>query len=67
MRQNTMMVPKFEGFMFDNYGILRFINQIFVPPNEELRSLILNEAHKAVYMSHPRVTKMRVALKPLLF
>jgi hypothetical protein len=38
-----------------------------VPPNEELRMLILSEAHRAVYMAHPGVTKMRVDLKPLFF
>ena len=60
-----MMVPIFEGFMLDDDGLLRFKNQIYVPPNDELRSLILNEAHRAVYMAHPRVMKMREYLKPL--
>jgi hypothetical protein len=62
-----MMVPKFEGFMVDNDGLLRFKGQIYIPPNDELRSLILNEAHKAVCMAHPGVTKMRGDLKPLFF
>jgi hypothetical protein len=60
-----MMVPKFEGFVVDNDGLLRFKGQIYVPANEELRILILNEAHRAVYMAHPGVTKMRVDFKPL--
>ena len=54
-----MMVPRFEGFTIDNGGLPRFKNQIYVPPNDELRSLILNEAHREVYMAHPGVTKMR--------
>jgi hypothetical protein len=29
--QNTMMVPRFEGFMFDDDGLLRFKNWIYVP------------------------------------
>ena len=29
--------------------------------------LILSEAHRAVYMVHPGVTKMRADLKPLFF
>jgi hypothetical protein len=57
-----MMVPRFEGFSFDDDGLLRFKNQIYVPLNDELRSLILNENHKAMYMAHPGVTKMRVDL-----
>ena len=62
-----MMVPRFEGFTFDEDGLLRFKNQICVPPNDELRRLILNEAHRVVYMTHPGVTKMRADLKPLFF
>jgi hypothetical protein len=67
IEQNTMMVPRFEGFTCDNDGLLRFKNWIYVPPNDELRSLIINEAHRAVYMAHLGVTKMRVDLKPLFF
>jgi hypothetical protein len=65
--QNTMMVPKYEGYSFDNDGLLRFRSQIYMPPNNELRMLILSEAHRAVYMAHPGVTKMRADLKPLFF
>jgi hypothetical protein len=65
--QNTMMVPRFEGFSFDSDGLLRFKSWIYVPPNDELRMLILSEAHRAVYMAHPGVTKMREDLKPLFF
>jgi hypothetical protein len=62
-----MMVPRYEGFTFDSDGLLRFRGQIYIPPNEELRMLILSEAHRAVYMAHPGVTKMRADLKPLFF
>jgi hypothetical protein len=40
---------------------------MYVPPNDELRSLILNEAHRAVYVAHPGVMKMRADLKLLFF
>ena len=53
--QNTMMVPWFEGFSFDSDGLLRFRSQVYVPPNDELRMLILSKAHRAVYMAHPGV------------
>jgi hypothetical protein len=62
-----MMVPIFEGFTLDDDGLLRFKNQTYVSHNDELRSLILNEAHREVYMAHPRVMKMRANLKPLFF
>jgi hypothetical protein len=57
------MVPRFEVFTFDDDGLLRFKNQIYIPLNDALRSFILNEAHIAVYMDHPGVTKMRAELK----
>jgi hypothetical protein len=65
--QNTMMVLIFEGFTFEDDGLLRFKNRIYVPPNDELRIFILREAHRAVHMAHPGVTKMKEDLKPLLF
>jgi hypothetical protein len=59
-----MMLPKFEGFSMDNDGLLRFKSLIYVPPNDQLRSLILNEAHRVLYMAHPGVTKMKAYLRP---
>jgi hypothetical protein len=67
IRQNTMLIPKFEVITMENDGLKGYNNQIYVPPNDELRSLILNKAHREVYMSHPIVTKMREYLKPLFF
>jgi hypothetical protein len=62
-----MMVPKYEGYSLDNDGLLRYNKKIYVPPNDELRILILREAHRAVYMAHSRLTKMKADLKTLLF
>jgi hypothetical protein len=62
-----MMVPKFAGFTMDNDRLMRYNNWIYILINNELRSLILNEAHRAVYMAHPTVMKMRADLKPLFF
>ena len=59
------MVPKFEIVTLENDGLLIFKSQIYVPPNDELRSLILNEAHRVVYMDHLGVMKMRADLKAL--
>jgi hypothetical protein len=62
-----MMVPKFEGFTVDSDGLLRIKSQIYIPPNDELMILILNKAHRELYMAHTGVTKMREDLKPLFF
>jgi hypothetical protein len=62
---NTMMVPRFGGFTFDDDGLLIFKNKIYIPLNDELRSLIINEAHRQMYIAHPGVTRMREILKSL--
>jgi hypothetical protein len=62
-----MMIPIYEGYSLDNDRLLRYKGRIYVSPNEEMRNLILNEAHQAVYMSHPGVTNMKADLKPLFF
>jgi hypothetical protein len=60
-----VMVPQFESFSFDSNGLFRFKNHIYVPPNDELRMLILSESHRVVYMAHSGVMTMRVDLKHL--
>jgi hypothetical protein len=65
--QNRMMIPKYQGYSLDIDGLLRYNGKIYVLPNDKLRNLILSEAHRAVYMAHPRVIKMKLDLKPLLF
>jgi hypothetical protein len=67
IEQNTMMAPRYEGYSFDSAGLLRFRGRIYVSSNDELRRLILSEAHRAIYMAHPGVMKMRADLKPLFF
>jgi hypothetical protein len=62
-----MLVPRFEGYPLDNDEMMRYNNQIYILPNDDLRNFILNESHREVYMAHPRVTKMSVDLKHLFF
>jgi hypothetical protein len=51
----------------NNDGLMSYKNIIYVPPNDELRNLILRGAHRAVYMAHLGFTKMKADLKPLFF
>jgi hypothetical protein len=50
---DTMMIPRYERYSLDSDRLLIYNNIIYVPPNDELRRLILNEAHRAMYMDHP--------------
>ena len=65
--QQGKMQQKVEDYKLAVDGTFLYKNRIYVLPNDELRSLILREDHQAVYMAHPRVTKMKAELKPLLF
>ena len=62
-----MLVPNFVGFIEENDGLMRYNNHIYLLPSDKFRILILNESHRAVYMAHPGVAKIRADLKPLLF
>jgi hypothetical protein len=62
-----MLIPIYEGYSLDNDKLLRYNGRIYVPPNDELRNLILNKAHREVYMDHPGVMKIKEDIKPLFF
>jgi hypothetical protein len=62
-----MTVPRFEGYTLHNDGLMMYNNRVYIPPNKKLRSLMLSEAHRAVYMAHPGLMEMREDLKPLFF
>jgi hypothetical protein len=53
-----------EGYTLEKDGFMRCNKWIDVLPNDNLRNLILRKAHRAVYMAHPGVTKMRENLSP---
>jgi hypothetical protein len=56
-----------EGYTLDSGRLLSYNGRICVPPNDEMKKLMLIEAHRVVYMAHPGVTKMKTNLKPLFF
>ena len=58
---------KFLGYFLELDGLLRFSSRIYVPLQDELRTLILVEAHRAPYSAHPGVKKMHVDLQRLFY
>ena len=56
---------KTEGFELDSEGVLRYQNRLYVPKVQELRRLILEEAHHSAYTIHPGINKMYRDLKQL--
>ena len=58
---------KTEGYSIDHEGLLRFQGRVYIPANEELRRLVLDEAHRAPYFVHPGVRKMLETLKKAFY
>ena len=54
---------KAKGFREDEHDTLWFEDRIYVPNNQEVRKLILQEAHDSPYSIHPGNTKMYLDLK----
>ena len=54
---------KAKGFRMDEQGTLWFEKRICVPQDEDLRKLILQEAHNSPYSIHPGNTKMYMDVK----
>lgn len=49
---------KASGFVIHDDGILRFQNRLCVPNDNELREMILKEAHSSAYSVHPGASKI---------
>lgn len=58
---------RFSDYTLESDGLLRHSGRIYVPLQDELRTLILSEAHRVPYPAHPGVKKMHVDLKRLFF
>lgn len=46
------MTTRWEGYTLDNDGLLRYKGRMYVPSDDELRKLIMKEAHQAPYATH---------------
>ncbi len=58
---------KFSSYVLESDGLLRHSGRIYVPLLDELRILILSEAHRAPYSAHPGVKKMHADLRRLFY
>ncbi|KAF5454671.1 hypothetical protein F2P56_024318 [Juglans regia] len=56
-----------SDFSVSEDGVLRFRGRLCVPANEELKRVILEEAHRSLYTVHPGSTKMYGDLRESLW
>jgi len=57
----------YGDFKVDDQGVLRFRGKIYVPDDDELKKLILEESHRVSLSIHPGATKMYHDLKKLFW
>ena len=58
---------RFLGYVLESYGLLHYSGMIYVQLLDELRTLILSEAHNAPYSTHPCVKKMHADFQHLYY
>ena len=59
--------PKYEGYILEADGLLRYQGRMYIPKGGDIRSIILEEAHKELYCAHSSVNKMYADMKNLFF
>ena len=67
IQNGKQIEPKFEGYVLEPDGLLRFQGRMYVPKEGGIRETILGESHRALYCAHPRVKKMYADTRKLFF
>ena len=60
--KSKLKEKEIPSFTIDSEGILWYTGRICIPSDEDLKQLIMKEAHETLYSIHPRGTKMYQAL-----
>ena len=63
IESGTTLEGRYEGYSISTDDLLMFRDRIYIPVVGELRNLVMSEAHKAPYSTHPSVKKMNADLK----
>ena len=59
----SILEGHFEGYSINSKGLLLYYGSVYVLDMGDLWNLVMMEAHKAPYSTHPGVKKMHVDLK----
>src|SRR4051812_48495252 len=65
--KRNMNRGKAEGFREDEHGAILFEKRICVLQDEDIRKLLLQEAHDSLYSIHPGNTKMYLDLREIFW
>jgi hypothetical protein len=67
LQSGRQLDPKYEGYSLEADGILRYRGRMYIHEGGDIRSIILKEAHRALYFVHLGVKKMYADMKKLFF
>jgi hypothetical protein len=67
LQSGRQVDQNYEGYILKADGLLRYQGRMYIPKGRDIRSIILKEAHRAIYCAHPGVKKMYADMKKLFF
>jgi hypothetical protein len=67
LQSGRQLDPKYEGYSLETDKLLRYRGRMYIPKNGDIRSIIIKEAHKALYCAHMGVKKMYADMRKLFF
>ena len=67
LQRRRQLDPKYEGYSLETDGLLRYQGRMYILENGDIQSIILKEAHRALYCAHLGVKKMYANMRKLFF
>jgi hypothetical protein len=67
LQSGRQLDPKYEGYSLEADELLRYRGRMYIPEDGDIQSIILKEAHRALYYAHLGVKKMYADMRKLFF
>jgi hypothetical protein len=67
LQSGRKLDQKYEGYILEEDGLLRYRGSMYIPEGGDIRSIILKESHRALYCAHLGVKKMYTDMKKVFF
>jgi hypothetical protein len=67
IQSGRQLDPKYEGYILEVDRLLRYRGRMYIPENEDIRSIILKKSHRALYYAHSGVKTMYADMRKLFF
>jgi hypothetical protein len=52
LQSGRQLDPKYEGYSLEADEVLRYQRRMYIPESGDIQSIILKEAHRALYCAH---------------